>query len=72
MIMTDLFPQTIEAPPGVVWKCKYQRWKAFIVVDAREICLGRFHYLVSAVTVRESAEYRFSKPVTDVKDIFSL
>jgi hypothetical protein len=69
--VTDLFAPHDPEIPGIEWDEKYLKWRSFIVVDGKEINLGRYNYLKSAVQVRDSAEYRYSEPAKNVKDLFS-
>ena len=49
--MNDLFTPAVIVPEGVEWEEKYCKWRACIEINGKEIVLGRFNYLESAVTV---------------------
>jgi hypothetical protein len=74
---TDLFPNTVDLPEGITWDEKRHQFRTAINVNDKEIVLGRFYFLQSALQVRKSAEIRYGLAHNDApliaptKDLFS-
>lgn len=43
--------------PGVAWHSQREKWRAFIMVDYKQISLGLFSDLEEAIIIRKAAEY---------------
>lgn len=48
----DLFGPPVYVPEGVCWDERYRKWRAHIIVDGKEITLGRIILRVPSVLER--------------------
>ena len=54
-----LFNTNTSKVTGVSWGKRKQRWRAYIVVDYKQIHLGHYRHWFDAVCARKSAEVNF-------------